>query len=65
MKYYFLEATDEVIVKRYKESRRKHPLAPEGRVINGITIEKKKIKGCSGEKANYIINTTKSQAIKT
>lgn len=54
----FLEATDEVIVKRYKESRRKHPLAPEGRVINGITIEKKKLKAIR-EKANYIINTTK------
>ncbi|GAA0115097.1 RNase adapter RapZ [Clostridium senegalense] len=54
----FLEATDEVLVKRYKESRRKHPLAPEGRILNGITIEKKKLKEVR-EKANYIIDTTK------
>lgn len=54
----FLEATDEVLVKRYKESRRKHPLAPEGRILNGITIEKKKLKEVR-EKANHIINTTK------
>lgn len=54
----FLEATDEVIVKRYKESRRKHPLAPDGRIINGIVIERKKLKAIR-EKANYIINTTK------
>jgi len=54
----FLEATDEVLVKRYKESRRKHPLAPDGRVINGISIEKKKLKAIR-EKANKIINTSK------
>ncbi|GAA0125199.1 MULTISPECIES: RNase adapter RapZ [Clostridium] len=54
----FLEATDEVLVKRYKESRRKHPLAPDGRILNGITIEKKKLKEVR-EKANYIIDTTK------
>ena len=54
----FLEATDQVIVKRYKESRRKHPLSPEGRILNGISVEKKKLTAIR-ERANYIINTTK------
>lgn len=54
----FLEATDEVLVKRYKESRRKHPLAPDGRVINGISIERKKLRAIR-DKADKIINTTK------
>lgn len=54
----FLEATDETLVKRYKETRRKHPLAPDGRIINGIYIEKKKLKAVR-ERADRIINTTK------
>ncbi|WP_346889962.1 RNase adapter RapZ [Clostridium sp. UBA1056] len=54
----YLEATDETLVKRYKESRRKHPLAPDGRIINGISIEKKKLKGIR-ERASKIINTSK------
>ncbi|MEG1255103.1 RNase adapter RapZ [Clostridium sp.] len=54
----YLEATEETLVKRYKESRRKHPLAPDGRIINGISIEKKKLKGIR-ERADKIINTSK------
>lgn len=54
----FLEATDETIVKRYKETRRKHPLAQDGRIITGINIERKKLKAIR-ERADRIINTTK------
>ena len=36
----FLDASDEVILKRYKESRRNHPLADNGRVIDGIKKER-------------------------
>ncbi|MBU3091740.1 RNase adapter RapZ [Clostridium sp. CM028] len=57
----FLEATDEVLVKRYKETRRKHPLAPEGRVLNGIASERKTLKDIR-ERADHIINTTKISA---
>ena len=32
----FLDANDEVLVKRYKETRRTHPLARTGRVENGL-----------------------------
>ena len=32
-------ASEEVLLRRYTESRRRHPLAPEGRVIDGIRAE--------------------------
>ncbi len=57
----FLEASDEALIKRYKETRRKHPLAPEGRVLNGIATERKKLKDVR-ERADHIINTTKLSA---
>lgn len=37
----FLDATDSVLVQRYKESRRRHPLAPEGMPLDGIKLERK------------------------
>lgn len=37
----FLDATDEELVSRYKETRRAHPLAPQGRVMVGIDRERK------------------------
>jgi len=37
----FLEAGDEALVRRYHESRRKHPLAPDGNVLDGIRAERK------------------------
>jgi UPF0042 nucleotide-binding protein len=37
----FLEAGDEALVRRYHESRRKHPLAGEGNVLDGIRAERK------------------------
>ncbi|MCD2346338.1 RNase adapter RapZ [Clostridium guangxiense] len=54
----FLDASDEVLIKRYKESRRKHPLAPEGRIINGIKLERKKLEEIRNM-ANNIIDTSK------
>lgn len=54
----YLDASDEVLIKRYKESRRKHPLAPEGRVIQGITLERNKLSELRN-RANNIIDTTK------
>jgi len=54
----FLDATDEVLIKRYKESRRKHPLAPDGRTITGITLERNRLKEVK-DRADNIINTSK------
>ena len=54
----FLDATDEVLIKRFKESRRKHPLAPDGRILTGIELERKRLSEVKS-KADKIINTTK------
>lgn len=53
----FLEADDDVLVKRYKESRRQHPLSLEGRLIKGIKEERKALEVIKS-KANYIIDTS-------
>ncbi|MFU2204350.1 RNase adapter RapZ [Streptococcus hyovaginalis] len=39
-KVLFLDATDGELVSRYKETRRSHPLAADGRVLDGITLER-------------------------
>ena len=36
----FLEADEETLTDRYKETRRRHPLAPEGRALDGIRAER-------------------------
>ena len=36
----FLEAAEPVLIDRYKETRRRHPLAPEGRIVDGIRAER-------------------------
>jgi len=53
----FLDASDEVLIKRYKESRRKHPLAPDKRIIEGINLERKKLAPVK-EKSDFIIDTS-------
>ncbi|MDD3404562.1 MAG: RNase adapter RapZ [Hespellia sp.] len=53
----FLEASDEVLVKRYKETRRSHPLAGRGRIDQGIAKERTKL-GFVKRKAKYIIDTS-------
>ena len=39
----FLDSSDEVLIKRYKETRRSHPLARSGRVEKGIALEREKL----------------------
>jgi UPF0042 nucleotide-binding protein len=36
----FLEADEQTLLSRYKETRRRHPLAPEGRIVEGIRAER-------------------------
>ena len=54
----FLDATDEVLVKRFKEARRSHPLAHEGRIITGINKERKRLREVR-DRADIIIDTSK------
>ena len=53
----FLDAQDSVLVKRYKETRRSHPLAMGGRVDDGIRMEREKMRFLK-ERADYIIDTS-------
>ena len=54
----FLEARTDVLVKRYKETRRIHPLSGSGRVDYGIELERKKLKFLK-DQADYIIDTSR------
>jgi len=53
----FLEASDETLIKRFKETRRNHPLSPEGRIMDGIEAEREKLAELKS-KANYIVDTS-------
>ena len=53
----FMDAEDSVLVKRYKETRRSHPLAASGRVDDGIRLERQKMEFLR-KRADYIIDTT-------
>ena len=54
----FMEATDSTLVKRYKETRRVHPLSPDGRVEDGIRKERAILTDIRN-KADYVIDTSK------
>ncbi len=58
----YLEASDEVLVRRYKETRRMHPLVKEGegRIIEGISEERKRL-GKIRKTATKIIDTSNLQ----
>lgn len=53
----FLEASTEVLVKRYKETRRRHPLSQKGRLLEDILLERKRLEEVRGI-ANKIIDTS-------
>lgn len=53
----FLEAQDEVLVRRYKETRRAHPLQPGGRVLDGIREERSRLEALRG-RAHIVLDTT-------
>jgi UPF0042 nucleotide-binding protein len=56
----YLDASDEVLIRRYKESRRMHPLGKEGRVIQGIRMERERLTKLR-ESATHIIDTSSLQ----
>lgn len=53
----FLEASDSVLLKRYKETRRMHPLSPDGRVEEGVHKERDILQGIK-QKSDYVIDTS-------
>jgi RNase adapter protein RapZ len=52
----FLEADEETLVDRYKETRRRHPLAPEGRIVEGIRAERELLAPLR-ERADVVMET--------
>lgn len=57
----FLEAEDEVLVRRYKMTRRRHPLSTEDNILEGIQRERSIVEDLK-KRATHIINTTNMKA---
>lgn len=53
----FLEADEETLLDRYKETRRRHPLAPEGRIVDGIRAERAMLAPLR-ERADVVMDTS-------
>lgn len=53
----FLEAREEVLLHRYKETRRRHPLAAEGRVLEAIRLERRQLEEVRGW-AHIVVDTS-------
>ncbi|WP_435300075.1 RNase adapter RapZ [Timonella sp. A28] len=53
----FLDASDEVLVRRFEQVRRPHPLQGEGRILDGIAVERSLLAGLRA-KSDFVIDTT-------
>ena len=53
----FLESSDAALVKRYKETRRKHPLSDDGNILEGISKEREMLRALK-ELSGYTIDTS-------
>lgn len=56
-KVLFLEAADEVLIRRFENVRREHPLQAGGRLVDGIAAERDLLRGLRGE-ADLVIDTS-------
>ena len=57
LKVVFLEADEEALLHRYRETRRRHPLARSGRIVDGIRAERERLAPLR-ERADVVIDTT-------
>ncbi len=53
----FFEANDDILVRRFSESRRPHPLLPQRPVLEGIQLERERLKDLR-QRANRVVNTS-------
>ena len=53
----YLDADDETLVRRFKETRRRHPLSPDGNIISGISRERESLKRIK-DLANNVLDTS-------
>ncbi|MBQ4212497.1 MAG: RNase adapter RapZ [Selenomonas sp.] len=58
----FMDASDPVIIRRYKETRRRHPMAPSSRISDGIAKERERLSPARA-KATYIIDTSELKKV--
>ncbi|MBQ1890149.1 RNase adapter RapZ [Selenomonas caprae] len=58
----FMDASDPVIIRRYKETRRRHPMAPSSRISEGIAKERERLAPARA-KATYIIDTSELKKV--
>ncbi len=59
LKLVFLEADEEALLHRYKETRRRHPLARSGRIVDGIREERDRLAPLR-ERADVVIDTSRA-----
>jgi UPF0042 nucleotide-binding protein len=57
----FLEAEEQTLVNRYKETRRRHPLAPNGSVTQGIALERASLEALK-DRADLVVDTSELAA---
>ncbi|HEU0317953.1 MAG TPA: RNase adapter RapZ, partial [Solirubrobacteraceae bacterium] len=57
----FLDADDQTVINRYKETRRRHPLAPDGRIAEGVAAERDLLDPIKS-RADLVIDTTELSA---
>lgn len=53
----FMDASDDAIIRRYKETRRRHPMAPSSRISDGVLKERERLEAVR-KKATYLIDTS-------
>ena len=58
----FMDASDAAIIRRYKETRRRHPMAPASRITEGIAKERARLAPVRA-KATYIIDTSELKKV--
>ena len=61
-KILFLDAADKELVARYKETRRSHPLAADGRILDGIKLERELLAPLKNLSQNVMSLTTPTAA---
>ncbi|WP_048601342.1 RNase adapter RapZ [Rubeoparvulum massiliense] len=62
VKIVYLDASDQTLISRYKQTRRRHPLAPEGSLLDGIQRERKLLEELKG-RANLILDTSRMKPL--
>ena len=58
----FMDASDAAIIRRYKETRRRHPMAPSSRISEGVAKERERLSQVRN-KATYIVDTSELKKI--